>query len=397
VKVVVMSKPGREPTTMQMLLDLDRQNPGVPVWLYRSTAPGVPAFYEILAAAGHGDLLFLEDDIVTTRNFLRYAAAWQSPHLTSFFHVTRPLLGAPVPARGFSFSQAVKLPSRVIAMLRATPRIMHGGGQDDEIGHALGALGEPVIYHRSLVQHVGAISVTWGGMTLAHRAALDFPGEDFDCLSLLACPRCPRKETEHVTSTLHDRYTRCPKPERLTMENERDQSDPSGIRTRDHSPPNPTISPANSPPLNGSTGESTNPLPAPLSGAVRVDEVVSDGLATLVLGTVSYEPGPSPIPYVAPSAAAGYLGTLVSETRGDVTKLATSALLRVAAATLAEPLAPWMFTVRGIAAELRARAAGPEAAAADNRAAPHLTETEYESGYFQAIADLLRSIGEVRP
>jgi hypothetical protein len=184
LRTVVFSFPGREADTLAMLQALERQNPGEAVWLYRSSVrPSIEPFYEVLRAAAGDDVLFLEDDIITARNFIRYAARWASPHVTSFFHVNRPRLGEPVPAAGFSFAQAVKLPAPVIAQMLAATRRLHGGGHDDEIGWSLAALGLEVVYHRSLVQHVGAASACWGPeVTLAHRAALDFPGEGFDCL-----------------------------------------------------------------------------------------------------------------------------------------------------------------------------------------------------------------------
>jgi len=184
---MVISAPGRDSTTFDMVTALEAQNPGQSLWLYRSPIhPSIGPFYEMLRAAGRDDVLFLEDDIVTARNFILYAARWQSPHVTSFFHANRPTLGTPVSPVGFSFAQAVKLPAPVIAWMLEAPRHQHGGGHDDEIGFALEAIGEPVVFHRSLVQHVGAISLAWGpGRTLEHRAARDFPGLQFDCLTLL--------------------------------------------------------------------------------------------------------------------------------------------------------------------------------------------------------------------
>jgi len=188
-----MSTPGREATTARMLTDLHRQNPSASrVWLYSSTVkPSVEPFYEMLAAHGGEDVLFLEDDIVTARNFVAYAMAWTSPYVTSFFNVARTTTRVAVPAIGFSFSQAVKLPAAVVRKILdwgwlTRRRIVAGVGHDDEIGRALSALGELVVYHRSLVQHVGERSMCWGPeRTLMHRTANDFVGEEFDCLSLL--------------------------------------------------------------------------------------------------------------------------------------------------------------------------------------------------------------------
>jgi hypothetical protein len=181
-----MSSPGREATTIAMVTALERQNPGQPFWVYRSSArPSIEPFYEMLAAAGGDDVLFFEDDVVTARNFIAYAARWAAPHVTSFFHCGRLQLGRPVSPVGFSFAQAVKLPRQVVAKMLLAPRRVHGGGHDDEIGHALDALNEQVIYHPSLVQHVGADSLCWGPRrALRGRVAADFVGEAFDCSAL---------------------------------------------------------------------------------------------------------------------------------------------------------------------------------------------------------------------
>jgi hypothetical protein len=186
---MVISAPGRDDTTNEMVRALERQNPGGPFWVYRSgESPSIGPFYEMLRASGGEDVLFLEDDIVTARNFIRYARELPTRFVTSFFHVPhqRRTLDVPSPAYGFSFAQAVKLPARVVAMMLVAKLYKHGGGHDDEIGYALTGLGEPVVYHRSLVQHIGARSLAWGpDVTLENRTANDFPGTEFDCLSLL--------------------------------------------------------------------------------------------------------------------------------------------------------------------------------------------------------------------
>lgn len=188
MKVVVLSGAGREEQSFRAIEELGLQNPGFPFWVYRSDVRGPrEEFWCMLRAAWTQgeDVLALEDDIVTARNFFRYAERWPSPHVTSFFHAGRPTLGEPVSAEGFSFCQAVKFPcSLLVRLFFAKPRQHEGAGQDDDLGFRLQDLGEPVVYHRSLVQHVGAESLSWPGLTLAHRGAMDFPGLDFDCLSI---------------------------------------------------------------------------------------------------------------------------------------------------------------------------------------------------------------------
>lgn len=195
MKTMVMSAPGRETTTMAMVAALERQNPGEAFWVYRTRNHPVWSFYEILRAAavvdaggvGFDDVLFLEDDVVTALNFIRYARELPTRFVTSFFHVGRTDIDKPTSPRGFFFSQAMKFPARVVAQLVARAARVHGEGTDDEIGVALDALGEHVVYHRSVVQHVGTRSIAWGPeKTLEKRVADDFVGEDFDCLTLLS-------------------------------------------------------------------------------------------------------------------------------------------------------------------------------------------------------------------
>ncbi len=256
MKTMVISRPGRDDTTIAMIAALERQNPGEPFWVYRSDeSPSIGPFYEMLKAAANGigsggydDVLFLEDDIITARNFIRYARELTTRFVTSFFHVPhqKRVLDVPSPAYGFSFAQAVKLPARVVAMMLAAKLYKHGGGHDDEIGYALTGLGEPVVYHRSLVQHVGERSLAWGpDTTLVNRVAADFPGAEFDCLTLLNDRNVESPTCQHP---LHMRAgwvcVAC------------------GAELR--------------------TGA--------VSGVPVVDQVVTDGGATLELGTVRYQP-----------------------------------------------------------------------------------------------------------
>jgi hypothetical protein len=182
LKIAMLSAPGREATTWGTIAALERQNPGVAFWIFRSPLrPSVGDFWSMLRAFGGDDVLFLEDDITSARNFFRYAEAWRAPHVTSFFHTRRPVLGVPVDGADFSFAQAVKVPGALLDRLSAAPR--RGQGHDDDLGCALHAIGEKVIYHRSLVQHTGTLSLAWGpDRTLDHRVASDFVGEDYDCL-----------------------------------------------------------------------------------------------------------------------------------------------------------------------------------------------------------------------
>lgn len=187
--VVVNSCPGREEQSYETFTWLTRQNPGFPIWIYRCRIPdSVGEFWRMLEAFKDHDVLALEDDVITARNFFAYAAElWTSPHVTSFFHPhAGSIVGRPTSPQGFHFTQAIKFPRAILARLLATPQRKHEGmGQDDDIGFRLHDLREPVIYHPTLVQHTGRRSLFWGPeRSLEYREAKDFPGLDFDCLTI---------------------------------------------------------------------------------------------------------------------------------------------------------------------------------------------------------------------
>src|SRR6185369_12269097 len=189
MRTVVLSAPGRTATTHAMLHALERQNPGQPFEVFTATGRDpIKDFWSMLRVEAFrgGDVLFLEDDIRTARNFLAYVARWRSPHLTSFFFAGggRLCTGRAFSAVDFGYAQALWFPEALLKLLSlgGPPR---GRLQDDALGGLLHRLGEQVFYHRSLVQHVGRTSLCTPGATLERRTAADFPGEDFDCLSLL--------------------------------------------------------------------------------------------------------------------------------------------------------------------------------------------------------------------
>ncbi len=147
---------------------------------------------------GH-DAVFMEDDIEATTNAVPYVVAWDSPHFTSFFN-TRGSKPGPyvIDNSGFWGTQCFKVPAEIFARIAGedchaekwlrTPRgrVYSGGHQADiVIGRMLQRWGLPVYQHRSLFQHVGATSLCAPGATLRGiRAARDYPGDDFDALTL---------------------------------------------------------------------------------------------------------------------------------------------------------------------------------------------------------------------
>lgn len=215
--VVVFAIPGREETTRATLAALDGLGGGsqldcdrvlfwsgptgpidVPpgwraVWRMQDKRGSVAAMSDFVAmldlVGDDRDLVFIEDDVMPCKNALRYMVAWDSPHVTHFFNpFGHPVGPRPVESRGFEFSQTLKIPARVVAALRASPPTSQGkhDGWDLAIGRCLHQLKEPLYQHRSLVQHVGFQSMWTPGNNLAkRRPGRDFPGEDFDALTLL--------------------------------------------------------------------------------------------------------------------------------------------------------------------------------------------------------------------
>jgi len=173
-----------------MLNALASQNPGQQIEVYRAAGRGgIPDFWQMLTFCCSGDdLLALEDDVITARNFIRYVAAWRAPHVTSFFFMCGGGLapGRPEDPRTFGYNQALWFPAHLLKQIAAARPPATARFQDDALGAVLAELGEKVIYHRSLVQHEGTVSICQPGRTLEDRRAPDFVGVDFDCLSLLA-------------------------------------------------------------------------------------------------------------------------------------------------------------------------------------------------------------------
>ena len=184
--------------------------------------------------------------MVTARNFIRYAERWQSPHLTSFFTASPALpRHRPIGAESFGYNQALKIPAQLVHRLVALEPLRHRGWlQDNALGAAL-VSGELVIYHRpSLVQHVGRVSLCRPGGRFP--VAADFPGEVFDCLSLLdlnsvqcrttRVPILPSVSTHRTANPALTQEAQVSKMtedsgSQVSRERERDY-DPSGIRTR---------------------------------------------------------------------------------------------------------------------------------------------------------------------
>lgn len=190
MRTIVLSAPGREAQSRAMLNHLRHQNPGELYQVHRSSGTDpIGDFWELFQHCTYvgEDLLALEDDIVTARNFLRYVERWDSPHMTSFCFMggngTRQ--GVPESPATFGGNQALWFPSDLVADLAmCEPPRERGWLQDNALACQLQQLGECVFYHRpSLVQHLEGPSIAAPGRPW-HPRAVDFPGEAFDCLSL---------------------------------------------------------------------------------------------------------------------------------------------------------------------------------------------------------------------
>lgn len=137
------------------------------------------------------DLLFLEDDIEPCRNALRYMVSWdcaRQSRVTSFYN--------PSPGRklgfnhGFIFSQALKIPWRLIERIRAEPfppphPKLQRDGIDQIIDRYLKRWSMPFYQHRSLVEHRGDVS-TWDDrlrLTDPGRSSADWVGPTVDALT----------------------------------------------------------------------------------------------------------------------------------------------------------------------------------------------------------------------
>jgi len=190
MRTVVLSAPGREEISAATRDGLNRQNPGQPWNFFAASGRGaIVDFWAMLRAQAPytEDLLALEDDIVTARNFLRYVSRWRSLYMTSFFFMAGGGLmpGRPESPTTFGCSQALWFPRRLVELLATMGPPAGARLQDDALGVRLSELRTSVVYHRSLVQHVEAPSLARPGRGRDWIVAPDFVGEDFDCLTLL--------------------------------------------------------------------------------------------------------------------------------------------------------------------------------------------------------------------
>ena len=218
-KVVVLGCPGREETTFSTVAALDGHGGGSNLdggkflyWNGETPPPPVPKGWSVewgrrdegdshrptrtrvdvwrmLRWAGNCDLVYLEDDVLPCRNALLYMHVWPSEKFTTFFNI-RNLPHGPwtIDNAGWWGSQAAKIPARLLSRFQADgaekTKSLHFG-QDMVMSRLLQSWKEQIYVHRSIVQHVGDVSIFQPGakLTAARAPARDFVGYDYDALS----------------------------------------------------------------------------------------------------------------------------------------------------------------------------------------------------------------------
>lgn len=140
------------------------------------------------------DLVFFEDDVVTTKNAALYIQRFKVPDDLAWVSFYAPWGGPDVPwgtlrakAAMFNFCQALKFPAKIVnalALRAGEAGSSHFGGSDEvlnQIGRTEGwSYG---VHFPGLVQHVGEISVV-GNAPAPGRTSKAFIGVYFDALML---------------------------------------------------------------------------------------------------------------------------------------------------------------------------------------------------------------------
>lgn len=143
------------------------------------------------------DVVYVEDDVIGCQNALAKVVSWHSPYLTTFINTRHFKVGVrEVDDTGFWPLQCIKIPGPVAKLLSEQDPMsklwqdkkltsQHVQQGDLVIGRILRRWGLRYYQHQSLFQHVGETSLCNPGAKLSpHRIAHDFPGVDFDALTL---------------------------------------------------------------------------------------------------------------------------------------------------------------------------------------------------------------------
>lgn len=167
------------------------------MWVPRPPGGSVRDFFEMVRelSVWSDDLAVFEDDVIPCRNLVPYLARRPRPEwFTTYFNPWRRKVGKlvePARAGGFDCSQAMVFPFRLVRRFAAlrpcdlddTSDSGAPKGQDLLINEWLTKWREPMLWGRSLVQHVDGPRAN--GET-RDRWLLDpyFVGEDFDALTI---------------------------------------------------------------------------------------------------------------------------------------------------------------------------------------------------------------------
>lgn len=217
--IAVFARPGRDELTARTLALLDGHGGGsllvgVPrlLWWVGQTPPppappgwfvawhareprgSVVDFWGLLAHAASrgGDLSVFEADVIPCRNLLPYVERVPAAWFTSYFNPRGRPVGCPqqlTEIAGFAMSQGLTIPARLVGRLAgADPRpaaAVYGPkyGHDLAMHHLLKGWREPVVWARSLVQHVKGPRAD-GAPRNVHLWDPKFVGEGFDALGL---------------------------------------------------------------------------------------------------------------------------------------------------------------------------------------------------------------------
>lgn len=142
-------------------------------------------------------ILFFEDDVEPCKNAVRSALGLEIPRdlgMVTFFDPDKVAPGSPykiwrMPAWAFSCNQFIMLPRRTarwVSMIDPTkgPWLPYCG--DNFLGRAVGRSPWPTVgvHIPCLVEHVGEVSAVWADASMSGRRATNYPGRDFDALSL---------------------------------------------------------------------------------------------------------------------------------------------------------------------------------------------------------------------
>lgn len=159
------------------------------------------AAMNLFVKSGRDRMLYLEDDILISRNFLEYASlvgikerwAMVSFHDARIRYYPRSAVVAR-PTCGFLYSQAFVI-GRVVAQSLTAPEmdwetpprgVTDGNGSDRKLSQLMRRAGfiQYGLQLPSLIKHQGLVSAVTGGLSPA-RGNPTWAGRDFDCLGLL--------------------------------------------------------------------------------------------------------------------------------------------------------------------------------------------------------------------